>query len=269
MDIPVVGYYKPWLLFWITDIFAAGYFYYALYRKWRGWARGTNQPPMSGVKWRRVVKISLAEVLLQRQLLALSPFRWLIHILIFWGFIGLTLLSASLFIAGRAGLQGVGGYETRYILIKLWGDGFGLVLLVGLTAAGIRRLLERPTLQTSNQVDVVLLVFLFWLTLSGFVLEGLRLCLMPSEVARYSFVGRLFVPPGDYTLAQLRPWLTTVWVLHCFSGLALFVYLPNSKLLHSILAPVVITMNAVEEEGREDLYWPQIRKHRPTGLPKA
>jgi nitrate reductase gamma subunit len=276
IDIPAVSYHKPWLLFWITDIFAAGYFYYALYRKCRSWARGTKQPSVSGVKWWRVVRISLAEVFLQRQLFALSRFRWFTHLLIFWGFIALALLSASLFIAGRTGLQGMEGnganlfsYETRYILIKIWGDSFGLALLIGLAAAGIRRLLVRPAQQTSNQMDLVLLVFLSWLTLSGFVLEGLRLGLMPSDLAQYSFVGRLFIPPGDYTLAQLQPWLTTVWVLHSFSGLALFIYLPHSKLLHSILAPVVITLNAVEEQGREDLYWPDIRKHRPTGLPKA
>lgn len=275
IDIPVVSYPKPWFLFWTADILAACYFYYALYRKCRSWSRGMKQQPVSGVKWRRVFRISLAEIVLQRQLFALSPFRWLIHFLIFWGFIALALLSVVLFVLGRPHLPGTDGgwanssfHKGVYIFIKIWGDSFGLALFAGLAAAGIRRLILRPARQKDDQLDLVLLVFLSWLTLSGFVLEGLRLGLMPSDMARYSFIGRLFMPGGAYTLAELRPWLTTVWVLHSFSGLALFIYLPHSKLLHSILAPVVIVMNASEEQGREDLYWPDVAKHRPTGSPK-
>ncbi len=270
-DISVVNYPKPWLLFWVADIIAMGYFYYSLYRKCRSWARGMKQPLVSGVKWRRVLKISLAEIFFQRQLFGLSLFRWLMHFLIFLGFIGLALLSLSLFVLGRPGLFGDGPTSSRlagYMLVKISGDSLGLALLIGLSGAGIRRFIVRHSLRSSDQIDAVLLLFLFWLTLSGFVLEGMRLALLPHDVARYSFVGRLFILSGSHTLAGLRPWLTMFWLLHSFSGLALFVYLPHSKLLHSLLAPVVITMNAVEEQGREDLYWPDIAKHRLTGSPK-
>ncbi len=276
MDIPVVSYPKPWLLFWTADILAACYFYYAIYRKWCGWARGMKQPPARGVRWRRAVRISLAEIVLQRQLFALSPLRWLIHFLIFWGFTALALLSLFVFVVGRSNLSGAGsGWRELflntggYIYIKIWGDSFGLALLVGLAAAGIRRLIVRSAGRTGDQTDVVLLLFLLWLTLSGFALEGLRLCLTPPDLARYSFVAAFFVPAGSYTLERLQPWLTAIWVLHSFSGLALFLYLPHSKLLHSILAPVVIAMNASEEEGREDMYWPDVAKHRPTRSPKS
>jgi nitrate reductase gamma subunit len=276
MEIPVVGYYKPWLLFWVADIFAAGYFYYALYRKWRGWARGMKQPPLAGVKRWRAAKIAPAEVIWQPQLFGLSPFRWLVHLLISWGFIALAFLSLFIFGLGRMRLMGIGGgwadfffHGYGHILIKIWGDAFGLALLTGLMAAAVRRFLLRPERQISNQIDIVLLVFLLWMTLSGFALEGLRLALVPSDVAGYSFVGRLFMPSGAYTLEDLRPWITAAWVLHAFSGLALLVYVPHSKLLHSLLAPVVIAMNAVEEQGREDLYWPDIPKRGATKLPEA
>jgi hypothetical protein len=102
------------------------------------------------------------------------------------------------------------------------------------------------------------------MTLSGFVLEGLRLSLVPPETARYSFIGSLFIP-RSYTIAQLQPWLTACWCLHAFSGLALLVYLPHSKLIHSISAPLVIALNASAEFARKDIYWPDISKHKATG----
>ncbi|HXX58969.1 MAG TPA: respiratory nitrate reductase subunit gamma [Thermodesulfovibrionales bacterium] len=226
---------------------------------------------VDGRKWGRAVKIWLAEVFLQRQLFGLSSFRWLLHLLIFFGFIALAFLSLFLFLLKPLGYLnldgGLTGYFLRgggYVFIKIWGDSFGLALLLGLVAASVRRFLFRPAQQINNQADLVLLFLLFWLTLSGFALEGLRLALAPAEIARYSFVGRLFIPPGNYTLEALKPWLTALWVLHCFSGLSLLLYLPHSKLLHSILSPLVIGMNALEEQERKDLYWPDVAKHRAT-----
>ena len=99
-------------------------------------------------------------------------------------------------------------------------------------------------------------------------LEGLRLALMPHDIARFSFVGQLFTPSGTYTTEQLQPWLTAFWTFHVMIVAALFVYLPHSKLMHSVLAPVIITMNAAAEQNNEELYWPEINKYRETRSPK-
>ena len=275
IDIPTVNYPKPWLLFWVADVLAAGYFYYALYRKWQGWSRGITRMPKEKIPWGRVVRIWLSEVLGQRQLWGLSSFRWVAHLFIFWGFIALSLLSLSSFILKRLGDFGMDSglahfffQEEGYLFIKLWGNGFGVLLLMGLMIAGVRRLFIRPPQQSNNQTDLFLIFFLFWLTLSGFTLEGIRVSLIPQEIARYSFFGQLFMPGGIPSREEVYPWLTACWVVHAFSGIALFVYLPHSKLMHSILAPLVIAMNAVEEHERKDLYWPDISKHRATRSPR-
>jgi len=275
IDIPVVNYPKPWLLFWVADMLAAVYFYSALYRKWRGWSRGIKRLPTERIPWGRVVNIWLSEILGQRQLWGLSSFRWVTHLFIFWGFVALSLLSLSSFILKRLGDFGMDSGLSQfffqregYLFIKLWGNGFGVLLLTGLVVVGVRRLFVRPPQQSSTQIDLILISFLFWLTLSGFILEGMRLSLIPHEIARYSFFGQLFMPGGIPSREGMPPLLTTWWVLHTFSGIALFVYLPHSKLMHSILAPLVIAMNAVEEHERKDLYWPDISKHRATRLPR-
>jgi nitrate reductase gamma subunit len=276
IDIPAVNYPKPWFLFWATVILAHGYMDYALYRKWKNWNQGIPQPAASRGKWGRALKIWAAEVFLQRQLFGLSSFRWLIHLLIFFGFIALAFLSLSTFFLKLSNYLGTGSglahyflQGNGYILIKVWGDSFGLALLLGLAIAGMRRFVFRPVQQVNDQADVFLIFFLLWLTLSGFMLEGLRLALVPGELARYSFVGRFFIPPGTHTLEEMKPWLTLLWIMHSFTGIGILVYLPHSKLLHSILSPLVIAMNAIEEHEREDLYWPDIAKHRATRLPRG
>jgi len=267
----LVDYPKPWFLFWSAVVLAHGYMDYTLCRKWRTWKRGMKEPGVPRGRWGRTGRIWLAEVFLQRQLFGLSSFRWLIHLLIFFGFLGLAFLSLSTVLPRPLAHRGLDGGLTQhflqgegYIFIKIWGDSFGLALLVGLVIACVRRFLFRSAQQNNNQTDVLLLVFLLWLSLSGFLLEVLRLSLVPAEIARYSFVERLFIPSGSYTPEVLKPWLTLLWIFHSFSGLALLVYLPHSKLLHSILSPLVIAMNARVEQERKDIYWPDIAKHKAT-----
>jgi len=272
----MVDYPKPWLLFWIAAIIAHLYMDYTFVRKWRSWNRGTAEPAAPDKGKIRAAKIWCAEVLLQRQLFGLSPGRWLVHILIFYGFAGLLFLSLFTVILRPLAYLGIDGGMAPfflkgkgYLITKIWGDAFGLALLAGLVAALIRRLFFRSPQQEPGQADMVLILLLLWLTVSGFALEALRVALVPDWLARYSFFARLFVSPGAYTFDQLRPWLTALWSLHSFSIVGLMLYLPHSKLMHSLLAPVVIAMNALGEQDREDIYWPDVKKHRATRSPGA
>jgi hypothetical protein len=92
------------------------------------------------------------------------------------------------------------------------------------------------------------------LTLSGFLLEGLRLAI---------------APPAPYSAEPLLPWLTALWTVHGLSGVALIVILPHSKLMHSLLAPLVIALNARNEHARKDLYCPDTGQGKPTASPRA
>lgn len=274
-DLYTIQYPKPWVIFWPAAVLALGYLIYSFFRIRKRWSRGTKTSNRSQINLLSTLKIWTAEVIFQRQLFILSPARWGIHMLIFWGFLSLTLLSLIGCIAAVLGLVDANGTASHFfssdrwhIFMKVWGNTSGLLLLIGLVAASVRRFILKPSQQATEQADTLLLLFLLWLTLSGFALEGLRLSLVPAEVARYSFIGSLFIPPGSHTIVQLRPWLTAGWCLHALSGLALLVYLPHSKLLHSVSAPLVIALNASAEFSRKDIYWPSLSKHRATGSPK-
>lgn len=253
----------------MAAIIAHLYMDYTFVRKWRNWRRGISESPTPEEGRMQVVKIWFAEVLLQRQLFGLSRVRWLVHMVIFYGFAGLVVLSLFTVILRPLASLGIYGGMTDFFLhgkgypfTKIWGDAFGLALLVGLIAALTRRLFFHSAQQDKSQSDMVLILFLLWLTISGFALEALRVALVPDGLARYSFFAHLLVSPGIYTPDQLRPWLTALWSVHAFSVVGLMVYVPHSKLMHSLLAPVVIAMNALGEHNREDIYWPDLKKHR-------
>ncbi len=264
-----VVYYKPWVLFWIAAILAYGYMDYAIWRLVKSANRGQREPSRSDWTF-QTVRIWLMEVLIQRQLLSLSFSRWIIHMLIFWGFISLGVLSMFLFLLLLAEITGIDGglrayflHGTGHALVKVWGDFFGLCLLLGLLAASFRRLVSKPRQLLNDQSDFVLLACLIWLVLSGFLLEGLRLSQVPASISHYSFVGRFLALPWAVNTPHISLWLTTLWSVHVFSGLGLLLYLPKSKLVHSFFGPVVIALNASEEKERKDIYWPKVKDHRP------
>jgi nitrate reductase gamma subunit len=162
-----------------------------------------------------------------------------------------------------AGLHGFFSSGAGYPFIKVWGDFFGVVLLAGTAGALARRFVFRPVQVVHDQTDIFLSVYLLFMVLSGFLLEGMRISSLPSDLDRYAFVGRLFMPSHLGITGLPGPWLSWTWIVHAFSGAALLYYLPHSKLLHSLLAPLVIALNASEEQGRKDMYWPKTDQYRP------
>jgi nitrate reductase gamma subunit len=257
-----VAYPKPWAGFWFAAALALAYVLAALALKWRAWARGAPLPPAARPAPGRVAGIWLAEVLAQRQLLQLSRLRWAAHFAIVWGFLGLSLLSAlHVALPALAALSLDGGLAAWLLrgegraAAKAWGNGWGLVLLAGLTLALARRLVRpRAPGGEAQEADLPLVLSLTTLTLSGFLLEGLRHALAAATPAE---------------AAALRPWLTALWTAHGLGGVALVAWLPRGSLLHALLAPLVIALNARSEHPRRDLYWPRTAKRGATGSPRA
>ena len=264
-------YSKPWVLFWFFAACCFLYLAYSLYHRWKGWSRGMKTGAFAKVLRTVPLKIWVSEVFLQRQLFSLSFPRWMIHQCIFWGFLALTLLtmvSVTLLLLNLitldAGLHEFFSQGAGHRLIKIWGDFFGLVLSVGCVGALARRFVFRSPQIAHDQADTFLSAYLLFMTLSGFMLEGLRMAASPSDPDRYAFIGRLFMPSQFGIVSDTGMWLAWVWIVHAFSGAAILIYLPHSKLLHSLLAPLVIALNASEEQGRKDMYWPKTKQYRPT-----
>lgn len=255
-------YPKPWLLLQIAEVLALGYVGLVLAHRLRGWSRGARLNPLPPPAAGRVARIWFVEVFAQPQIRRLSTTRWVAHLCIFWGFLSLSALSLLLAALRLLESRGLDGGRAAWLLrgegndiVKLWGNGFGIVLLAGLLLALGRRFVPRfAPAADSKEADTPLLVLLLWLTLSGFLLEWLR-------------VAHAAATP--LPIGPLPPWLTALWTIHGLGGVALIAALPHGRLMHVILAPLVIALNARSEHARKDLYCPVSENRAPTASPRA
>lgn len=126
-----------------------------------------------------------------------------------------------------------------YIIYEIVLDAGGLLFLVGVLAALVRRVFFKPERLTNRAEDFVVLIALLYVGLSGFLLEGLRLAINPVSWGSASFVG--------FSLSKLFQHLNLVayeginiyvalWWGHSFAALLVgLIILTRTKLRHSLL----------------------------------
>lgn len=252
-------YYKPWTFFYTVQfagllMLAAGLTYRIIF-----YFRGNRPSLYKNPKGRLMVRAFFRYVLLQKQLFSLSPVRWFSHMAVFYGFMGLLLLSAI-----AVALETIvpsGSAISHYMLqgqgrncYKAAGDLFGLLMLAGLSVAFVRRFIIRDRQLCTDSTDTMALIILLVLVATGFLLEAARISLTPESPAlHYSFVGYqlsvLF--KNTSSTAELA---TFLWVVHSLLTAFFLAYIPHSKFLHIINSPLEIMMSASEERMRDDLY---------------
>ena len=190
------------------------------------------------------------DVFLQRRLYRESPMRWAVHALIFfpflfrfvWGLLGLTgsILSPA--------------QEWPWLLLdKNWDLGAflfdlsGLALLLGLLLAAVLWRREKSAAANAPRHDWLALYLLLGITLTGFVLEGMRIALtgMP-EGSSYAFAGYIlaqcFAPLGQAALAHIYGW---GWYAHAVLTALTVAYIPFSQLRHMFTAPLFLLVQII------------------------
>ncbi len=245
-----IDYYRPWLLFIVIQVTALAVFAFGAWEKLHILRQSGRGALYSKFRPGPVFRVFWREVIAQLQLKERGLLRWVMHLLIFYGFLGLALISAL--IEGIK-LLNVESDANRY-LVDFWGDLFGWLLLVGLAIALYRRVVRHEEQLFSIAADGWALGLLLTLVVTGFGLEALRFSLLPlAETHWFSFIGyplSLGLRWGGATKA----WLSVLWTLHGLLGGVFIAYIPYSKFTHIIASPVEVLVNASEEAWRSDLY---------------
>jgi len=236
------------------------------------WTRG--RPYRLRIPLKQLVLTFINNVLLQRQVLDLSLLRWVIHMAIFWGFLGLFAMSGVDFF-----LYEIVKIDDRTFLAFniLWFDSsqlfpqgvwpfvkgianeaFGFVLLFGVVAAMARRFIARPTQLLSKYMDVLSLVWLLVMALSGFIMEGVRMVAQNSVGLENLELGGWLAAQGFLAFSQTPTVLTQgvydlFWFFHIGAAIVFLVYSPFSKLVHVLTSPVSDFVNNLEEGHGEHL----------------
>lgn len=180
------------------------------------------------------LEVLVLDVLFQRRTYRRRKLEWLMHILIFWGWIGLLILTA---VAAAAEFAGPFLFNQDYTYfagvwksLELPNNIFGYMLVAGILIAIARRLFSKgKDVQARNaDIDWILILGLLIVVGTGFYAQILR-----EDVARNLIEA---YPPGLFN----NP---TVLFHEVFTLLFCVAYIPFSKYFHMITAPLTILVN--------------------------
>lgn len=193
-------------------------------------------------------KAFLFEVCLQKQILRQSWLRWIMHISIFYGFLGLffhtsILFLFSHFVPPKSNLAQFIYQGNGKLWLDLWGDFFGTALLAGIIIACLRRYVFKVKQLDTVSADTTVILLLLGVVLTGFLGEAVRLAQSPfSSDMTFSFLGFLFSLPLRAIHLPFG-YLPVLWC-HIIVSLIFIAYIPFSKLWHLFVAPLEIMYNA-------------------------
>jgi heterodisulfide reductase subunit C len=124
----------------------------------------------------RLVGVFIFRVILQGHILKKDPWRWLMHFSIFAGFLLLVLFHAM------DDLISVNLFYDYYPTVNPFlflRNLCGALVVLGIVIAGARRLTSKGLRKTSTPHDVLALVLLSIMLLTGFILEGSKIISEP------------------------------------------------------------------------------------------
>ena len=221
----------------------------AAFQKWGTGVTGYALEPQEGKKgsaitflktwWKQVtaeshhhgesiLEILVLDIIFQRRILKRSPFRWVMHLCIFGGWMTVFALSGLLFsveIAEKIGIE----LPFTTVVFRGWlsipNYIFGYILLIGVLIALVRRLFVSEVREASIMYDWVLIGVVFIVTISGFIADGIRTGLI------WSFGLDPSVAPPAALFHSI------------FSLLFCIAFIPYSKYIHVIAIPLALLAN--------------------------
>jgi len=160
----------------------------------------------------------------------------IMHILILWGFIVLTIGTIVLTIADHITSSFFRG--TFYLLHEAFMDAAGIALAAGILIAIVNRYVLKPSRFEKKwehaRDDGAVLLLLLLITILGFLVEALRIASgSPAYTAYIGYLISRFLP---FDL-QLYRWL---WSIHSLLALLFIALIPYTKLAHVIASPLNI-----------------------------
>ena len=207
------------------------------------WRVGKEPTLNTDIRINRWIKYFLKSIFFQNQIVEYGFLPWLTHIMIFYGFLNLFVLTSLQFfltwlISSNTAIviyfkTGVGNLG-----MAVWGDFWGLILLTGILLALFRRYVLKPEYFNTISEDAIAIWLLFIITVSGFLCEIIRLAVRPESYdAAYSFAVYWMMPLIDgFKLTETH--LSFLFYLHGIISLIFIAYIPFSKFKHILTSPL-------------------------------
>lgn len=174
------------------------------------------------------------------QTLLRDPAAGIMHSLIYFSFLVLLAVTTVLEIDHQLPDDLKFLHGTVYQAYSFVGDTAGVLFLVGVCWALVRRYVQRPyriRIKTKPEHLVILGVF-FLIGVTGFLAEGFRIALEGRPAfEEWSWVGYPLSGLFD-GMDNLSGWHQAMWIAHVLSFIAFLVILPTTMLRHMFTSPL-------------------------------
>lgn len=192
----------------------------------------------------RALKQSIMEIFLGQRVFRGDISAGVAHFLIFWGFIILLIGTTLLLIHDHLYPYLVG---RSHLIFEVSMEIGGLCLSAGLIWALVRRYIQRVPRLERRLEDAVVPLWLLTATLSGFLLQALRLAAQRPPWGNWSFAGWFIaglIPQG--AAESMYP---DLWWGHALLSLGFIAVIPYTKLFHLIGAPAAYYLHHSENKS--------------------
>lgn len=179
-----------------------------------------------------------------------GTFRRFMHLSVFYGFV--ILLIGTLVIALQENFKLSLFDGTNYLIISLLLDLFGLMAMIGIVMAAYKRYIDKPDHSDYTLDDAILLILVFLILFTGFILEGLRIDITRDIWARWTPVGLFFsvvIQKSGLSILSARSAHAFLWYFHMLLSLGFIAYTPYSKLFHMVASPLNIFLRSSSPRG--------------------
>ena len=238
-----ISHSLTWVMY-LLFLVALGFCVYFLVKRWRLMSIGTPVDRTSN--WKARAKGMIVDALLQLRVLK-KPGAGIMHLGMYVGMIIMLIATAVTAAQFDLGIQLLYGDFYLYFM-SLVVDLAGLAFCIAMVACIIRRIVNKKL--DTKPGDIIVLVLLLVIGMSGFVVEGLRIVGTDDPWRAWSPIGNmvsmLFV---NFSQDQIQLTHQIIWWSHMGMAFALIAYWMYSKLVHVLLMPADVWCRSLEPKG--------------------
>ena len=189
-------------------------------------------------------------VFAQARLLANDFWPGLMHAIIFWGFVVLTVGTIEFF--GRGVTESfflpLLSDTPGYLVLQ---DLFSALVIVAVAYALVRRLVTRPKRLNLSTEALVILLLILGLMVTDLVADAAQMRLAPAPHAQWQFAGSAVAQAlGGLSPTAVQVVFHLTWWSHAALLLGFLVLLPYSKHLHILLSPLNVFFSSLAPKGQ-------------------
>jgi Fe-S oxidoreductase/nitrate reductase gamma subunit len=237
-----LGMYQDGYLFmYLLMVVAFAIFAKGVYDRYRLWRLGAPDDRLKD-KQRGLIRFfshSFGHLRLLRE-----TYPGVMHWFFFWSFAAFALGTLSIAVTEDLKIPLFQG--AYYLVLSLIMDLLGLGAMVAVGMALWRRYGNKPEGIDNTPDDLISLLLIGAILVTGFMLEGLRIAFAGDPWVGWNPVGAAFAVLFSGSGTGLRAIHRFVWWTHLVLSFGLIAYIPYSKLFHLITGPI----NQILAKGR-------------------